>query len=117
MRQSTPCLAYLIDIVGEDYVVGITHRHERAVTLRTRGQILLFVFEHGFEHIHRHALHDAIADVQLQCLDAREGEQTYFRLFGQTALVEVLADASAGIAAHHGLATVGIEDAHGKISL
>ena len=50
-------------------------------------------------------------------LDTREGQQADFCLIGQSALIEILADAARGIAAHHGLRAVGIEDAHGEVGL
>ena len=55
--------------------------------------------------------------MQTEHLYPREGKQANLGLVGHTALVKVLTNTATGITAHHGLATVGIKNAHGKISL
>ena len=53
--------------------------------------------------------------VEVKHLDAREGHQSDGGAVGEATLIEIFAHATAGIATHHRLAAVGIEDAHGEV--
>jgi len=55
--------------------------------------------------------------MQAEGLDARKRVESHFGLTGQTVLVHILSDAAAGVAAHLGFRTVGVEDAHAEIRL
>ena len=97
----------------------VAHRHEYAIGQRLAvGQELRLVLQHGGEHVNGHAADGTVGiDGQFQHLDARRGEQAHPRLVGQAALIHILANAAAGIAAHQPLRAVGIENAHGEIGL
>ena len=117
-------------VVGERDEVGVAHRHECAAVAAAaclypavceaaagQGELAL-VGKHGGEHIDRDAAHGvALGQVQAQRLHAREREQADDCAVGDALLVEVLADAARGVAAHHGLRAVGVEDAHGEVGL
>ena len=117
MFEDAPCLVDLVDIVGEDDVVGIAHRYEYSLSHPPIGQKQRFVLQYWFAHVNGDTFHLIIIYMQPQRLDSRKRQQTNLSLVLQAALIEVLAYAAAGIAAHHRLAAVGIEDAHSKVGL
>ena len=78
--QCSSCLAHLIHIVGKDNIVRIAHRHECTFIQNAITQELRFILQHGFTHIHRDALDNAINNMQIEYLDTRQREQTNLSL-------------------------------------
>ena len=82
-----------------------------------RNDELLWVFELGCAHVDGDALHHAVADVEIERLDTGICKQSYIGLYCQTAFVEVFSNTPLGIATHHRLRAVGIEDTHTVVGL
>ena len=51
MFEDAPCLVDLVDVVGEDDVVGIAHRDEDALAHAPRGHKLSLVFQSRLAHV------------------------------------------------------------------
>ena len=117
MFKGATCLTYLIYIVREDDEMRVAHRYKRAHVQSSGSDELCGIFQYRFAHIHGDALYDVIGDMQIEHLDARQRQQTDLCLRGEAFPKEVFSDTSRGVAAHHGLTAVGIEDAHGEVGL
>ena len=76
-----------------------------------------FIFEDGFTHINCDGFYNVVDDVEVEVLDTRERQQADLRLLGDAPVIEILSDASRGIATHHRFRPVGVEDAHGEVGL
>ncbi len=122
------CNIDVVDVIREYYKMRVAHRYECASECTVAG--FHFAVSHcsvgggqlaaacqgGSEHVHRHAFCRAVnSQMQTQRLYARECQQTYLRKVCQSLVVQIFADASRCIAAHHGFRTVGIEDSHGEV--
>ena len=76
------------------------------------------VNKYGSRHVHCHAFDDAlVVDLEVQSLDARCRQQSDVALVGHAALIHILADAAAGVAAHEPFGPIGIEDAHREVGI
>ena len=95
----------------------IAHRYESTPIQSTRNNELPWVFELGCAHVDGDALHHAIANVEDKRLDARICKQSYLCLCCKGSLVEIFPDTPRGIAAHHRLRAVGIENTHTVVGL
>ena len=100
----------------EEHQVRIAHRHELsvaetvAVTQVYRPQVA------GSAHVYGHRGDASVgARMEDEGLDAGESVQGDGGPVGQALVVDVLADAAGGVAAHAGLGTVGVEDAHAEV--
>ena len=100
--------------------MGIAHRDKTSLSfyiyIYALHKLLLYV-KFWFQHIDSNAMHYAVLLMQQQRLYARQRLEAYLLLCCQSTLKEILPDATARIAAHHSLRTVGIEDAHGEVGI
>ena len=78
MLKDAPCLAYLVDVVGEDDVMGVAHRDEGALVHIPACHKLLFVLKDWFLHVDGDALDLTVLYMQFQRLNTREREQAVF---------------------------------------
>ena len=116
--------SHLAEVFAEEYHVGIAHADvgaapRLAVHLQfdarqvARGRADLFaVLEERLAHIHG----DGFGMVNAaNVLDARESFEGDGRTVCQSVLIDKAAYAAAAVATHHGLRTIGIEDAHTEV--
>ena len=76
----------------------------------------IFRDKNCFSHVHFYAF-DLVVSTGIQCqiLDAGIGFQRYLGFIGHAHIIDVLADTSGGIAAHHCLRTVSVENTHPEV--
>ena len=117
-----------MDVVDKAHEVRIAHRHERATEGAEVGSesvacllvILLLVVKNGLQHVYRDAFHliyimAFVGKMQIERLHTRQRLQSYGGFTGEPFLIQILANASRRVAAHHGFRSVGIENAHREI--
>ena len=110
---------HAINLIHKDHIMRVAHRdestHGKGFTI---GQEQTGILQYRSEHIDGHSSDNALTiHVEVQGLDARSGHQPDVPLVGQATLIDILADASAGIATHEPFGSIGVEDAHSEIGL
>ena len=91
------------------------HIEEVSVQRSVGSGHLLLVLQQRLAHIDRDSIHPPTTDGQRKLLDARKCFEGDVRLRCPSFFIDILSDAPAGIAAHHGFRAVGIEYPHGEI--
>ena len=114
LKQAT-CLCHLVNLFSEDDIVRIAHRDERSQSDIARSHKLTLVLQRGFEHVNSDTIHLRAIEMEVENFDARQCQQADAAVLRQSAFVEILTDATAGVSAHHRLGSVGIENAHGEV--